>query len=353
MENINSFNDSLSNANLLRNANFSTLQESTDRFIDDEKDIRGKIEGATLPFEVPVLEHTLGNLGKKALVKAGLRSEEDEDGIVKSLGKKGLKAILKKIQGDDVPDVTPPAPAAAPAAAPATAPAAQPAAQPTAAGDSDEVKNLKRLQQEAEDQRDQTASDLEDAKSAVTDATADVAVKEQAVQDAETIVEGNARRAVSQAGGRISQSQQVADANDRSSLNDARTDLDNAKSGLDDANQNVSDTQDLLDTHSNLADQAKSDVENATKTTVEGEAEGQAEKTGAKTLAEKLAEKAGMAEVEGGGPEDIGGDIVAAGLAIGSLFASIFGKKIKKPDPTAQLPALQLKVTQGFGLAGN
>jgi len=349
MENINSFNDSLSNANLLRNANFSTLQESTDRFIDNEKDIRGKIEGATLPFEVPVLEHTLGNLGKKALVKAGLRSEEDEDGIVKSLGKKGLKAILKKIQGDDVPDATPPAAPAAPAAQPA-APAQQPAAP---AGDSDEVKNLKRLQQEAEDQRDQTASDLEDAKSAVTDATTDVAVKEQAVQDAETIVEGNARRAVSQAGGRINQSQQISDANDRSSLNDARTDLDNAKSGLDDAKQNVSDTQDLLDTHSNLADQAKSDVENATKTTVEGEAEGQAEKTGAKSLAEKLAEKAAAAEVEGGGPEDIGGDIVAAGLAIGSLFASIFGKKIKKPDPTAQLPALQLKVSQGFGLAGN
>jgi len=326
MENINSFNDSLSNANLLRNANFSTLQESTDRFIDNEKDIRGKIEGATLPFEVPVLEHTLGNLGKK-----------------------GLKAILKKIQGDDVPDATPPAAPAAPAAQPA-APAQQPAAP---AGDSDEVKNLKRLQQEAEDQRDQTASDLEDAKSAVTDATADVAVKEQAVQDAETIVEGNARRAVSQAGGRINQSQQISDANDRSSLNDARTDLDNAKSGLDDAKQNVSDTQDLLDTHSNLADQAKSDVENATKTTVEGEAEGQAEKTGAKSLAEKLAEKAAAAEVEGGGPEDIGGDIVAAGLAIGSLFASIFGKKIKKPDPTAQLPALQLKVSQGFGLAGN
>ena len=104
MENINSYNDAISSANLLRNANFSTLTEQSDRFIDKEKETREKIEGATLPFEIPVLEHTLGSLGKKALVKAGLRSEEDEDGIVKSLGKKGLKAILKKIKGDDGDD---------------------------------------------------------------------------------------------------------------------------------------------------------------------------------------------------------------------------------------------------------
>ena len=145
----------------------------------------------------------------------------------------------------------------------------------------------------------------------------------------------------------------LSDANDRDSLNDARNDLDDAKQGLDDAKQNVSDTQDLLDTHTNLANQAKSDVENATKTSVEDEAGAQAEKTAGKSLAEKLAEKAGMTELEGGGPEDVGADIVSAGLAIGSLFASIFGKKIKKPDPTAQLPALELHVSQGFGLVGN
>jgi len=342
MENINSYNDAISNANLMRNANFSSLTEQADRFIDKEKEVREKIEGATLPFEVPVLEGTLGTLGKKALVKAGLRNADDEDGITKSLVKKGLNSILEKIQG--------PKPAPAPEAPAPEAPAPE---APAPAGDTEEVQNLKRLQQEAEAQRDQTASDLENAKGDVADATADVAGKEQAVQDAETIVEGNARRAVAQAGGRTSLNQQVSDANDRSSLNDARDDLDNAKDTLNDAKQNVSDTQDLLDTHTNLANQAKSDVENATKTSVEEDVGTQAEKTAGKSLAEKLAEKAGMTELEGGGPEDIGGDIIAGGLAIASFFASIFGKKVKRPDPESQLPALQLKVSQGFGLAGN
>jgi len=340
-----SYNDSITNANLIRNANFGSLEEQTDRFIDKEKEVKEKIEGATLPFEVPVLEKTLGSLGKKALVKAGLRSEEDEDGIIKSLGKKGLNAILEKA-GLKKPDA--PAPEEAP-----EAPAPEAPAPEAPAGDTEEVQNLKQLQQEAEAQRDQTASDLEDAKGAVTDATTDVASKEQAVQDAENIVEGNARRAVAQAGGRTSLNQQVSDANDRSSLNDARDDLDTAKDTLNDAKSNVSDTQDLLDTHTNLANQAKSDVENATKTTVEEDVGSQAEKTAGKSLAERLAEKAGAVEGEGGGPEDIGGDIVAGGLAIASLFASIFGKKIKRPDPESQLPALRLNVTQGFGLAGN
>jgi len=336
----------------MRNANFSSLTEQADRFIDKEKEVREKIEGATLPFEVPVLEGTLGTLGKKALVKAGLRNADDEDGITKSLVKKGLNSILEKIQGPK-PAPAPEAPAPEAPAPEAPAPEAPAPEAPAPAGDTEEVQNLKRLQQEAEAQRDQTASDLENAKGDVADATADVAGKEQAVQDAETIVEGNARRAVAQAGGRTSLNQQVSDANDRSSLNDARDDLDNAKDTLNDAKQNVSDTQDLLDTHTNLANQAKSDVENATKTSVEEDVGTQAEKTAGKSLAEKLAEKAGMTELEGGGPEDIGGDIIAGGLAIASFFASIFGKKVKRPDPESQLPALQLKVSQGFGLAGN
>lgn len=347
MESINSYDSAISSANLLRNANFSTLSEQTDRFIDKEKGVREKIEASTLPFEVPVLEHTLGDLGKKALVKAGLRSAEDEDSITKSLLKKGLNSVLQKIKGDST---EPPVPAPRDPATIRPTPKPRPQAS---LPESDEVKSLRQAQTDAENLRDQTASDLEDAKSSVQDATDDLASKQQALTDAQNLVDANAERATAQAGGRISQTQQISDANDRAALNDARTDVDNAKDALDTAKQNVSDTQDLLDTHTNLANQAKTDVENATKTTVEEDVSAQAEKTAGKTLAERLAEKAGMAELEGGGPEDVAGDLVAGGLAIASFFASIFGKKIKRPDPEDALPSLQLKVSQGFGLAGN
>ncbi len=352
MENINSYDSAISNANLLRNANFSTLSEQADRFVDKEKEVREKIEGSTLPFEVPVLEHTLGDLGKKALVKAGLRSADDEDSITKSLLKKGLNSVLQKIKGDAgiTPDTESPVPA--PRDPASIRPTPKPRPQ-SSLPESDEVKSLRQAQTDAENLRDQTASDLEDAKNSVSDATQDLANKQQALTDAQNLVDSNTERATAQAGGPVSQSQQISDANDRSALNDARNDVDNAKDALDDAKQNVSDTQDLLDTHTNLANQAKTDVENATKTTVEEDVSAQAEKTAGKTLAQRLAEKAGMAEIEGGGPEDMAGDLIAGGLAIASFFASIFGKKIKRPDPESQLPSLQLKVSQGFGLAGN
>ena len=96
MENINTYSDTMNTANLFRNANFSILQEKSDQFIEKQKETKEKIEGSTLPFEIPVLDHTLGNLGKKALEKVGLRSAEDEDTITRSLVKKGLSAILDK-----------------------------------------------------------------------------------------------------------------------------------------------------------------------------------------------------------------------------------------------------------------
>jgi len=172
MENINSYNDAISNANLIRNANFSTLQETADRFIDKEKEIREKIEESTLPFEVPVLEHTLGELGKKALVKAGLRSADDEDTITRSLAKKGLNTVLEKLgvkkseadaaaaEGEEVvpiPAPRPPVPAPRPQPVQPQAPQQppQPAPRPTPAQESDQIKQLRRLKQEAEARRDQ------------------------------------------------------------------------------------------------------------------------------------------------------------------------------------------------------
>ena len=409
MESINSYNDAISSANLLRNANFSTLQEQSDRFIDDEKDVRSKIEAATLPFEVPVLEHTLGNLGKKALVKAGLRNEEDEDGIVKSLGKKGLKAILKKIKGDDGDDdddtkTETPETETPKSEIPKNQDAIDemqsqhdvadeiigkqqeivdaakqgvgydasdgriaqgqidaqeqfktdnpiPEPEGASAEDSDAVKGLKQAQKDAEDLRDATGKELDTAKQAATDAESNVADKEQAVQDAQDEVDGNARRAANEGANDTTDEaaeRSISDAKSKVSLNDAQDDLEDAKSGLTDANKTVDETSEMFGEHSAAADTAKGAVDEATD-----EAAATGEKSVAKSLAEKLAAKAGEAEVEGGGPEDVFGDIAAAGLAIGSLFASIFGKKIKKPDPTAALPALELHVSQGFGLAGN
>ena len=95
MENMNSYSEMVGNANFFRNANFGNLQAMAGKSVDIQKEIREKIEGSTLPFEVPVLEHTLGTLGKKALVKLGLKQEAD-DSITKTLVKKGLSTILEK-----------------------------------------------------------------------------------------------------------------------------------------------------------------------------------------------------------------------------------------------------------------
>ena len=102
-----------------------------------------------------------------------------------------------------------------------------------------------------------------------------------------------------------------------------------------------------LTTNTTLDDTASTAAKSAAKTAAKTEIEQQG-----KSEAEKLAEKAALAEAEGGGPEDIAGDLVAGGLAIASLFASIFGKKIKHPDVGAEAAKFSINASQGFGLSG-
>ena len=57
-------------------------------------------------------------------------------------------------------------------------------------------------------------------------------------------------------------------------------------------------------------------------------------------------EEAGEAEAAGGGPEDPLADIIAAGVGLGSLFATIFGQKTHHPEPVA--PTINSQT--GFGI---
>jgi len=105
MENSDSYAEVMGNANLFRNANFGALQEKANMKMDKQKQEKEEIEGITMPFEVPVLEHYGAKLGKRLLKKAGIESEEG-DSITRTLAKKGLSTLLEKA-GLKKPDVKP------------------------------------------------------------------------------------------------------------------------------------------------------------------------------------------------------------------------------------------------------
>jgi|DEB0MinimDraft_6_1074348.scaffolds.fasta_scaffold25855_3 hypothetical protein len=57
-------------------------------------------------------------------------------------------------------------------------------------------------------------------------------------------------------------------------------------------------------------------------------------------------EETGEVEAASGGPEDVIGDIVAAGVGLASLFGTIFGSKTNHPNPVAP----QINSQVGFGI---
>ena len=374
MENINTYSDTMNTANLFRNANFSILQEKSDQFIEKQKETKEKIEGSTLPFEIPVLDHTLGNLGKKALEKMGLRSAEDEDTITRSLVKKGLSAILDKAgiqqpnilkpklkkkdddgDEDDADDAADDAADVADGAAADTAGAGSAAADTTAAAmttaDIDQATSLASGITTAT--ADTTTAAISSAAADTTAAAVSNTADQLASRGALRIISGAARNDF---GGGGSSGAQIGDVIRGVGPGDPVTGAAEESSGLSSdtaASRGQAVLEDFakqdgdLTTNTTLDDTASTAAKSAAKTAAKTEIEQQG-----KSEAEKLAEKAALAEAEGGGPEDIAGDLVAGGLAIASLFASIFGKKIKHPDVGAEAAKFSINASQGFGLSG-
>ena len=352
MENSDSYSEVMGQANLFRNANFGALQEKANIYVDKQENEKSEIEGVTSPLEIPLIDKFGGRLGKRVMKKLGMETEEEGDGLMKTLAKKGLNSLLEKAglkkpdtkdeptkpDGDDKDEPTKPT---------------EDAAEDAVKDEDTSFEGVKnRFKKLSDDDKEDVRNNLEN-NSEFTD-------KETLDSLPDTIREASQLKNTSLLNDEVKQKEgDIAektgeDAED--ALGDEPELLSGVKSALSDAKSAVSDATDtglssitsgvksaLSDAKSAVSD-AATGVKDAVSTGVKDAVTG-----GGKSLAEKLAAKAGEAEAEGGGPEDPVGDIISAGLAVGALVASIFGKHIKHPD--IQNQETMLVATQGYGLA--
>ena len=345
MENSDSYSEVMGQANLFRNANFSALQQKASMYIDKQKDQKQEIEGVTIPFEIPLIDKFGGKIGKKVMEKLGMESEED-DGLMKTLAKKGLNSLLEKAgikkpttkpEDDDDDDDAKPTEDAKPE---------------DAVDDEDTsfegVKN--RFKKLSEDDKDDIRNNLEN--------NPEFTSKEDLENLPDDIREASQLKNTSLLNDEVKQKEAQAQETEETeqTLGEEPELLSGVKSTLSDAKSAVSDATDsglssitsgikstLSDVKSTVTDAAtgiKDTVSSGIKDSVS---------SGGKSLAEKLLGTSAEIEEGGGGPEDPISDVVAVGTAIAGLFASIFGKHIKHPD--IQNQETTLVATQGYGLA--
>ncbi len=143
----------------------------------------------------------------------------------------------------------------------------------------DDLDTLKDLSDAANKKVADTSKALEKAENEMVDSRAAVKDAYDTRDAAQAIVESNSARAVSQAGGTIRQSQQIADANARKTLNDAQNQIESQEERARVAEQSRNDLAEQLQQHQNTAEQAARDVARAST-----------EETDASAVASKAAE---------------------------------------------------------------
>ena len=382
MENSDSYSEIMGQANLFRNANFSALQEKANMYIDKEKEEKAEIEGVTMPLEIPLIDKFGGRVGKKVMEKLGMKSEED-DGLMKTLAKKGLNSLLEKA-GLKKPDAKPTKPDAEPTEEPKPT---EPDAEPTedddeiqgfdaspelrAKADSDMARNELQNQHAVADSEIDRNQQIVDNDAQLYDES-EVRMAQSKIDAHQQFKEDNplpekednplpeAEENFGESGiGKAGDSSLRIGTDAKSAVSDSLGEepelLTGVKSAVSDATTGLKDTvaTGLKDTViPGVKDAVTTGVKDAVTTGLKDTVTTGLKdvvSSGGKSLAERLAAKAAAVEGEGGGPEDIGSDIVSAGLAIGALFASIFGKHIKHPD--IQNQETTLVATQGYGLA--
>lgn len=355
MENSDSYSEVMGQANLFRNANFSALQQKANMYIDKEKEEKSEIEGVTMPLEIPLIDKFGGRVGKKVMEKLGMKAEED-DGLMKTLAKKGLNSLLEKA-GLKKPDAKP------------TKPDGDDKDEPTE--DEDISDNI---QQDMDTSKISNDEDITNARKFLKNRSDNFANSDDREEIANEILQNKPHEVASnieEQAENLESDQKIinkAENDDSIEKNDNEPEdvpeglekdadalgeepelLSGVKSAVSDAKSAVSDGLDTgLSSVTSGLKSAFSDATTGIKDTVTTGIK-DAVSSGGKSLAEKLAARAAEVEGEGGGPEDIGSDIVSAGLAIGAMFASIFGKHIKHPD--IQTQESTLVATQGYGLA--
>ena len=356
MENSDSYSEVMGQANLFRNANFSALQEKANMYIDKEKEEKEEIEGVTLPLEIPLIDKFGGKVGKKIMEKLGMESKDD-DGLMETLAKKGLNSLLEKAglkkpddkptedKDDDDKDE--------PAEDEDISDNIQQNMDTSKISNDEDVNNARQFLKDRSNNFSNSDDRQEIANEILQNKPHEIAsnIKEQAenLESDQNIINKAENDDSIEKNNNEPQDVPEGLEKDTDALGEEPELLTGVKSAVSDAKSAVSDG---LDTGlSSITSGVKSAVSDATTGLKDTVTTGikDAVSSGGKSLAEKLAAKAAEVEVEGGGPEDIGGDIVSAGLAIGAMFASIFGKHIKHPD--IQNQETTLVATQGYGLA--
>ena len=383
MENSDSYSEVMGQANLFRNANFGALQEKANIYVDKEKNEKSEIEGVTAPLEIPLIDKFGGRLGKRVMKKLGMETEDEGDGLMKTLAKKGLNSLLEKAglkkpdakptkpDDDDKDEPTKPTEAeeATDDASEDVAEDASDSVLNAAKSTSSDFKSIKnRFKKLNDDDKDDVRNNLKDNSKFTDLDELDMlpdSISEYSrlkntdlLNDEVTAKEGIGDDVVKKTG------QEAEDAlgDEPELLSGVKSAVSDAKSALSDAKSAVSDgldsgissiTSGVKDVASGLKDTVSSGLKDAASGLKDTVSTGLKDsvsslKSGGKSLSEKLLKDSAKTEAEGGGPEDVGGDIVSAGLAVGALVASIFGKHIKHPD--IQNQETDLVATQGYGL---
>ena len=228
-------------------AGVNQLNPTSTQITDDKENFEQQfLIGAALTAKVKATDKLVGLFKKSKTIKALKGKTEDQLRSIVRSGQdraNGLANDLRsKITGTQS---TPPPPTQTPTVEP------------------DNLDQLKDLADKANGKVQDTTKALEDAENKIVDSRDAVRESIATRDSAEAIVKSDAQRAVTQAGGRIRASQQIADAENRKALNDARNDVDVKQELSDQAERDRNDLSDQLQQHQSDAQQAQSDLDNA------------------------------------------------------------------------------------------
>jgi len=309
----------------------SQLDPTESQITDDKKNFEQQfLIGASLMAKAKTTDQ-LVKLFKKSKTINSLKGKGEEE--LRKLVRSGqdratdlAKKLKAKVTGEE-----PEAPTLNPSASP------------------ENVEQLKQIKNDADDQLQSTKDALESANNEIIDSRDAVRVAGETRDAAESVVEANSARAVRQAGGQIRLSQQVSDAADRATLNDARDGVDSAEARAASAENNRNQLAEQLTQHQNTADQAGSDLQRAASSGEDVESSVAADVASGAEKVEEVgagAEKALKVtkDIEEGTEAASEADPLALiGTAIAAIATQFIGRSIKahetvlngvKPPPT-------------------
>ena len=318
-------------------AGVNQLNPTSTQITDDKANFEQQfLIGAALTAKVKATDKLVGLFKKSKTIKALKGKTEDQ---LRSLVRSGQERanglandLRSKITGTQS---TPPPPTQTPTVEP------------------DNLDQLKDLADKAKGKVQDTTKALEDAENKIVDSRDAVRESIATRDSAEAIVKSDAQRAVSQAGGRIRASQQIADAENRKALNTARNDVDKKQALSDQAERDRNDLSEQLQQHQADAESAQKDLDNvkpgespttAPSSAIEEEQEASNVASDAEKALKVERDLKDVGDVEKVAAESSEADplgLIVAG--IGAAVTQIIGRRVKahetimsgaKPPPT-------------------